>query len=58
MADTAKALERGVEDRARGTAADVGDEADATRVAFVQRAVQLRPLFGSETRSRDPAYCD
>jgi hypothetical protein len=39
-----QALERGVQDRARRTAADIGDEADATGVAFVERAVQLTPL--------------
>jgi hypothetical protein len=42
-----QALERGIEDRPRRTAADVGDEADATGVAFVERAVQLTPLSGN-----------
>jgi hypothetical protein len=42
-----QALERRVEDRTRRTAADVGDEADATGVAFVERAVQLTPLSGN-----------
>jgi hypothetical protein len=53
VADAAKSLERGVEDRARGAAADIGDEADAAGVAFVERAVQPKPLSGKEMdRSR------
>jgi hypothetical protein len=52
----AQALECGVENRARGAAADVGDEADATGVAFVERAVQPKPL--PERDGMDPAYCD
>jgi hypothetical protein len=42
VADAAQPLERGVEDRPGRSAADVGDEADATGVAFVERAVQRR----------------
>jgi hypothetical protein len=40
VTDAAKTLECGVEDRPRRAAADVGDEADAAGVAFVERAVQ------------------
>jgi hypothetical protein len=49
----AQALECGVEDRPRRAAADVGDEADATGVAFVERAVQPKPL--PEKKWIDPA---
>jgi hypothetical protein len=52
----AEPLECGVEDRPRRAAAEVGDEADATRVAFVERAIQPKPL--SEKKWIDPAYCD
>jgi hypothetical protein len=37
-------LECGVEDRPRRAASEIGDEADATGVAFVERAVQPKPL--------------
>jgi hypothetical protein len=40
----AQALECGIEDRARRAAAEIGDEADATGVAFAGRAVQPKPL--------------
>jgi hypothetical protein len=44
VAHACEALERGVDDRPRGAPANVGDEADAAGVAFVERAVQTRPL--------------
>jgi len=43
VTDATETLERRVEDRPGRAAADVGDEADATGVAFVERAVQRRP---------------
>jgi len=50
VADAAQTLERRVENRAGRAAADVGDEADATGVAFVERAVQRK--FPSERVER------
>jgi hypothetical protein len=44
--DPAQAFERGVQDRARGPAANVGDEADATGVAFFTRREQVEPPSG------------
>jgi hypothetical protein len=55
VADAAQALERGVEDRAGRATADVGDEADATGVAFVERAVQRRLPSERVEGSSDPA---
>jgi hypothetical protein len=43
VTDATETLERRVEDRAGRAAADVGDETDATGVAFVERSVQRRP---------------
>jgi hypothetical protein len=52
VTDAAQALESSVEDRPRRAAADVGNEADAAGVAFVERAVQPKPLSKEVDRSR------
>jgi hypothetical protein len=52
----AQALECGIEDRARRAAAEIGDEADATGVAFAGRAVQPKPL--SEKKWIPPTAID
>jgi hypothetical protein len=50
--DATETLEGRVHDRPGRAAADVGDEADAAGVAFVELAVQPEPLPEEKCRSR------
>jgi hypothetical protein len=43
VADATQAVERGVQDRPRRASAQIGDEADATGVAFFARREQVEP---------------